>query len=119
MLDQILWLDALLKLAAGVLLILLPDLVARAAGLPRAQQPFYARLLGATLLGLGLAIVMESRRRTGLAPSGAFVVNLTGSTVLAAILLFGRIDLAWRGRILAWGLLAVLVLLASVELAFA
>ncbi len=119
MLDQVLWLDALLKLFAGALLILSPKLVAAAFGLPRADNGFYARLLAAVLIGLALAIIVEGAagRPAGLGPGGAVAVNVCGGLMLATLTVFGRSDMTFRGRTLVWLLLIALALLSIAEFA--
>ena len=120
MLDQILWFDALLKLIAGVLLILSPKVVAAAFGVPRADNGFYARLLGAVLVGIALAIIVEGAagRPAGLGPGGAAAVNICGGLMLFVLTMFGRSDMNFRGRMLVWLILAALALLTIAEYAY-
>ena len=120
MLDQILWFDALLKLAAGLPLAILPKATVAVFGLPRVQNGFYVRLLGAVLVGLAVAIIAEGRSghtQAGLGPAGALSVNIAGGIVLIGQIVFGRSDLTFRGRLLCWGILAAMSALAIAEFA--
>ena len=120
MLDQILWFDALLKLVAGLPLALLPQAAIAVFGLPRVQNGFYARLFGAVLVGLALAIIVEGRSghtQAGLGPGGALSVNVAGGIVLIGQIVFGRSDLTLRGRLLCWGIVAALSALSIAEFA--
>ena len=59
MLEKILFAEIILKGTAGLLLLLLPISTARVFGLPHGQVGFWARVLGATLLAIAGAIVLE------------------------------------------------------------
>lgn len=120
MLDQILWLDVVLKLGAGLPLMLLPETSLRLAGLAHAGARLSARLLGAAMTGIALAILVEAalRRPSGLGPGGAFAINLTGTAVLGLVLVAGKTELPFRGRALLWLLLAAMALLAALELPY-
>ena len=120
MLDQILWLDVILKLACGVPLVLMPQASFKAAGLPAAGSALAVRMLGAAMVGIASAILLQGmvHRTTGLGPGGAFLVNLTGAIVLGLMLVSGKTELPWRARLLLWLLLAAMALLAALELPF-
>jgi hypothetical protein len=68
------------------------------------------------LLGIGLALLIERRRRlgrpAGLGVAGAIAINLCGGIVLALWLVFGRLSIPLRGR-LTLGLLALLLFAIS------
>jgi hypothetical protein len=112
--------DALVNLLLGGLLLWFPDPLVSALGIPRAQPAFYPGILGAVLVGIGLALVLEWRRESGqehpgLGLAGAIAINLSGGLALAGWLAFGDLSLPARGRFLLWALAAVLVLLSSFE----
>ena len=120
MLDQILWFDALLKLAAGLPLAILPQAAIAVFGLPRVQNGFYARLFGAVLVGLALAVIVEGRSghtQAGLGPGGALAINITGGVFLIGQVVLGRSDMSMRGRLLCWGIVAALSVLSIAEFA--
>jgi fluoride ion exporter CrcB/FEX len=104
-----------------LLLLMVPGAMATVAGLPKPQHTLYARLLGAMLVGVGLAIVLEGSEptSTGLGAGGAFAVNCTGALVLAVLLVFGRLDLPVRGRIVTWTVVGLLGLMGLTQLAYA
>ena len=108
--------DALLNLLMGVLLASFPQGLITLLGLPDARPRFYARLLGAVLIGIGLALLFEIRKPgAGLGLAGAVAINLCGAAMLVA-LLFAPLDLSRRGRVLLWGLVIALVGLGVAEL---
>jgi len=104
MVDQLLWIDALAKFSFGLMFVLAPKPAAILLGLPREQTFFYARLLGAALFGLALALTIEGAgdSASGLGLRGAVAINLSGAAVLGVTLLFGRRMPARRGRISLW-----------------
>lgn len=121
MILQLLWIETALKAGSGVLLAIFPRTLARVLGLPPVAETFWPRLLGATLLGLAVATVLEGQlaSRNGLGLSGHIAINLTVAMALVAMLIMGRAGTALRGRILCWIMAAAHALLALVELAWA
>jgi len=118
---SVLWVDAAINLVLGALLILFPQAVIYTLGVPWTEQTFYPRVLGGVLAGVGIAIILECRRpregMVGLGLGGAVAINLCGGAVLAGLLLSGSLDLAPRGHLFLWALVAILVGISGVELA--
>jgi hypothetical protein len=116
--------DAIVNLVLGVLLLLTwphGDLLARWLGVPVPGTPFYASILGAVLVGIGIALLIERRRAlhlsaVGLGLGGAIAINLCGGIALAAWLLFGRLDLPLRGWLLLGTLDVTLLAISVLEL---
>ena len=117
--EQLLWIEACLKLGTGFALVVVPRTLARLLGLPSADQGFWPRLLGALLIGLGIASLLEVRMQGGLGLAGSVAVNLAGSAMIAALLILGRAGKTMRGRFLLWLAAAALVILGLVEIAYA
>lgn len=120
MISQLLLIEMVVKGVAGGLLLLVPRTLARVLGLPSAAEPFWARLLGAMLLGLAGATFLEERLATqsGLGLGGHVVLNLTMALAIFGLIILGRAGGVRRGRV-GLGLMAgLLVLLAMVELAW-
>jgi hypothetical protein len=110
--------DAGINLVLGILLVVFPQGLVSALGIPDAAQGFYPNILGAVLFGIGIALLIErTRGSSGLGLAGAASINLCGGLVLTGWLLFGSLALPLRGSLLLWGLALVLVVLSSVELA--
>ena len=85
--QQLLWLETLLKLVPGILLALAPLTTLRLLGLPRPDTGFWPRLCGAMLVGLAGALFLEGTSRGhGLGLAGTIVINLCGGAVLATLL---------------------------------
>ena len=106
-------LDAFVNVLLGVLLLLFPAGMLELLGLPPTDTLFYATILGAVILGIGFALVLElwgaPRGVRGLGLGGAIAINLCGAGALLLWLLFGGLDLPLRGRGILWAVaLAVL-----------
>jgi hypothetical protein len=109
--------DALINLVLGVLLLVFPASLVRALGVPPAKVAFYPSLLGAVLVGIGIALVIErARGSSGLGLAGAISINMSAGLVLAAWLLAGSLEIPLRGRVLLWALVVMLVGISSLEL---
>jgi len=117
-LDQLLWLDVLVKAVGGVLLLVIPRVTIAALGLPRSDQAFYPRLLGVLLLAIALAIFADAADWTGdgLGASGAALINIAGGVLIYTLVLVPRPFLSTRGRILLWATGGLLLLLGLAEL---
>jgi hypothetical protein len=110
--------DAALNIVLGVLLVTFPRSIVDAVGVPTSESAFYPSVLGGVLMGIGIALVIQiarCQRPDGLGLWGAGAINLCGGLVLAAWLLWGHLELALRGRIFLWSLVAVLVGVSLVE----
>lgn len=116
--QQLLWLETLLKFFPGLLLTLAPVTTARVLGLPRSDGGFWLRSCGALLLGLAAALFLEGTSAGhGLGLAGAVVVNLCGIAVLAAALVLERGPSSVRGRVAVWLTVCVLLTLVVFEIA--
>ena len=117
----LLGIDASVNLALGVLLLLFPPAVVEFLGIPPSDARFYPSLLGAVLVGIGVALGQEarnpsSRDTTGLGLLGAVTINLCGGLVLGVWLVGGSLDLPLRGVLFLWLLVAFLVGISAIEL---
>ncbi len=118
--SRLLIIDGVINLLLGGVLVLFPRSLVIALGIPTADQAFYPSILGAVLLGIGIALVIEYPRRpgrvVGLGLGGAVAINLCGGLVLAGWLVLGRLHLPTHGYALLWGLAILIVGLSVVEL---
>jgi hypothetical protein len=118
--SSLLFLDGTINLVLGGLLVAYPPALVQALGLPRSEPPFYPSILGAVLLGVGVALLVEGRRGgprgEGLGLIGAAVINLCGGAALVYWLLWGDLSLPLRGRLFLWGLAVLLVVLSPLEI---
>lgn len=119
MANQLLWLETLLKVLAGLPLMVAPIATAKLLGLPAPSAPLWPRLLGALLVGVGLAAYIQGSTVTGkgLGFVGAIVINLLAAGVIAALLVLDRAAQTTRGRSVLWVTVVILVLLSLLELA--
>lgn len=117
---RLLEIDAAINLGLGILLSAFPRQLVRLLGMPSTENPFYARVLGGVLTGVGLALLGErfggSPRLRGLGLVGAVSINLSGATALIATLLRRTAEIPLRGTLLLWSLAATLVGLSGLEL---
>ena len=120
MIQQLLWIEFIVKLAVGVCLMLAPRLLARAFGLPPADSPFWPRVLGGVLIGLAAAAFVEVKLNAGtaLVLGGAIAINLATVTTVASLLILGQATPARRGRAVLWLVAGALMTLALVEIAW-
>jgi hypothetical protein len=118
--STLLLIDAAVNLVVGAVLLIFPSGLVEALGIPEPDSRFYPALLGAILLGIGIALLIEvfaAKERTwGLGLDGAIAINLIGGFVLAILLLAEEPPLPLRGRLVLWVAVAVLVVLSLLEL---
>ena len=113
--------DSVVNVLLGLLLLIFPPRLVEWLGLPPPSSAFYVRLLGAVILGIGVALAIEFRRQpssplVGLGIGGAVAINLCGGGALVAYLAFGDLSLSTEGTIVLWILAALVVGLGLVEL---
>ena len=118
--STLLTLDGLANILLGLLLLAVPVPLAAWLGIPNVSSGFYPSLLGAVLVGIGIALLLERRRSAsdakGLGLGGALTINLCFGLVLAGWLLFGGLRLPVHGAIVLWALVLILVGLGGIEL---
>lgn len=111
--------DEAINLTLGVLLLAFPRSFPETVGLPGVATGFYPSILGAVLLGIGIALCFEWRRQPsgigGLGLVGAIAINLCGGLCLAGWLVFGGLEISARGRLVLWVLVVVLVGISGTE----
>ena len=116
---RLLTIDAIVNLALGLPLTLIPHSATKALGVPVPDDHFYACLLGAILTGIGLALLVERFEDvagiTGLGLGGAIVINFCGAGILVVLLAQGGLGLPTRGYILLWGVALVVLAIGVVE----
>jgi len=117
--QQVLWIETLLKLGGGLLLVVSPAALIRLLGLPAYDGGFWPRMLGGVLIGLGVATFIEGwlPGSNGLGIAGCIAVNLAGTAVLVGMLVLAPQRAAARGRLILWGLVLALVVLSLIEIA--
>ncbi len=117
--QQLLWIETLLKGSTGLLLVLAPLSTIRFLGLAPAQASFWPRLLGILLLGIAGAIFLEGSRpgSHGLGLAGCLIINFSAVLMLTVAMVLDKSPIAGRGRALLWALVIVLLWLCALELA--
>jgi hypothetical protein len=111
--------DAIINYALGILCILYP-FVAETIGVPIVENSFYPTILGAVLIGIGIALTIECYRKqggmVGLGLGGAVAINLSGGLVLILWLIFGDLNIPLRGHFFLWSLAIILVGISLIEI---
>jgi len=116
--QQLLWIETLLKLSAGLLLVLAPMSVIKLLGLPRTETGFWPRLLGSVLIGLAGALFVEGRApgSQGLGLTGCVIVNFSAVSMMVGLLALEAGLPSARGRAVVWALVVLLVCLSVLEI---
>lgn len=108
--------DGIVNTVLGLLLLAFPADLVRLLGVPPTEVAFYPSLLGAVLVGIGIALFLELRRRgTGLGLVGAITINICGGAALALWLLVGDLAIPLRGFVFLWSLVVLLVGISLLE----
>jgi hypothetical protein len=109
--------DAIINLVLGVLLLLYPQWLGEALGMPPVTTTFFPNVLGGVLFGIGLALVIAFLGGTqGLGLDGAVAINLCGAGVVAGWLIFSPRAIPSRGRITLWIIALLVIGVGLVEL---
>jgi hypothetical protein len=115
----ILFIDAIINLLLGILLIPASSRIADFIGVPPVEPGFYPSLLGAVLFGIGIALLIETfkgdRIFSGLGLYGAIAINICAGFVLALWLVIGELHLPLRGLIFLWTLVFLLIIISIIE----
>ena len=113
----LLTLDAYINLVLGIILLLMPLGLDHFLGLPVPGNYFYATILGAVLVGIGIALLQEryggKSNIRGLGLNGAIAINFCGASVLILWLVFFDLNIPVRGIVLLW-LIALVVFITGV-----
>ncbi len=118
--QELLWFEAILKGAVGLLLIAMPLSLLKLLGLHRPEQRFWPRLAGFLLLGIAAGVVVTlllPAAKGGIGAAGLVALNLAGAAALIAPLIWGTAAPEWRGRFLVLMTTLALLTLAFVEIA--
>jgi hypothetical protein len=116
--QQLLWIETLLKLSAGLVLVLAPMGVIKLLGLPRTDTGFWPRLLGSVLIGLAGALYAEGRApgSQGLGLTGCVIVNFSAVSMMVGLLALEAGPPSARGRAVVWALVVLLACLSVLEI---
>ena len=117
--SALLLVDAAINLALGVLLLLFPGPVVDWLGIPTAEPGFYRGVLGAVVFGIGVALLIEARRRTGpvgLGLGGAVAINLAGALAILGWVAFGDLGLPTRGAVVLVALSLLVIGVGGAEI---
>jgi hypothetical protein len=112
--------DAVINLLLGVVLLLFPVGIIELLGLPPVAHHFYTTILGAVIVGIGIALLIEifgaSHDVRGLGLAGAIVINFCGSGALLIWLVFRPFELPPRGDVILWSVAVLVLCVGLIEL---
>ena len=98
--------DGAVNTVFGLVLLTFPLGSGEILGLPKSFGNFYPLILGAVLLGVGIALFIEvnyhKKAKSGLGLEGAIIINIVASIVLIIILIFGQLNISMLGLIILW-----------------
>jgi hypothetical protein len=116
----LLTLDAIINIILGILILLFPLGMDRLLGVPLPGDYFYSTILGAVILGIGIALLIErygsAKQIRGLGLGGAIIINFFGSGFLMILLLSSRFNLPLRGYIILWSIVLIVFITGVLEL---
>jgi hypothetical protein len=117
--QQLLWIETLLKLSAGLALVLVPLSTIKLLGLPPTGSGFWPRLLGALLIGIAGALFLEGSvpGSRGLGLAGCLIVNFCAVSMMGTLLVLEAGPPSARGRAVMWTIVVLLVWLSVLEIA--
>ena len=111
--QHLLTFDGIANVILGLILLLYPFGLHKFLGLPHPISNFYPTILGAVILGIGIALLTERygfvKNIRGLGIAGAIVINYCGGFTLLIWLLFFPLDIPLHGYIILW-IVAIVVL---------
>jgi hypothetical protein len=108
----LLLIDAFINPALGAMLLFIPHVSIELFGLPQTNTYFYASILGAVLLGIGIALLIErfcAPRLRGLGPAGAISINFVAAGAVAIWLLADPFEMPFRGYLVLWIVVALVI----------
>jgi hypothetical protein len=109
--------DAVVNLALGILLLLYPQWLVDALGMPPVATNFFPNILGGVLFGIGLALLVAYRDgRRGLGLDGAIAINLCGAGAVTGWLIIAPQMIPPRGRITLWIIALLVIGIGLIEL---
>jgi len=109
--------DALINLLLGLLLLIYPQWLAEALGMPAVATSFFPNVLGGVLFGIGMALLIAYRGGAqGLGFDGAIAINLCGAGVVVGWLVFAPDAIPPRGRVTLWIIAVIVIGIGLIEL---
>ncbi len=115
--QQLLYIETILKFSGGLVLLLLPLTACSVFGLPKPQSGLWPRLLGTVLIGIAGATYIEGATGThGLGMAGCLVINMVAVASILTLLTFGAAGKSRRARGILALLALALLLLSFLEL---
>lgn len=114
----LLLIDGSINIVLGIILLAYSEIIVDFIGIPATDNKFYPNILGAVLLGIGVALFIEYKGKNilaGLGLGGAIAINLSGGIVLFLWLVSDQLVIPLRGRIILWLLDTILIVISLVE----
>lgn len=112
--------DSIINLVLGGSLLFWPRATIRFFGLPTTESFFYVTVLGAVLLGIGIALWIErwnDDQWRGLGLVGAISINILGAGTVLVWLLIDPFNIPSRGYAVLWSVVLVVLGTGLLEIA--
>ena len=116
---RLLEIDSVINVVLGAALLGVPEATIAFFGLPPADELFYVSILGAVLIGIGIALWVERKNDAqwrGLGLFGAVVINLIAGGVLCVWLVIDPFSIPTRGYVVLWAIAVVVIATGAAEL---
>ena len=119
--DKILLLiDSIVNIVIGLFLLCYPLGSGAILELPNSENNFYPLILGAVILGIGIALFIEykfsEKGKRGLGLEGAISINITAGSVLILFLIFTPLHITSAGSIILWSVGILVIGIGIAEL---
>jgi hypothetical protein len=115
--SKLLFVDGIVNVLLGILLILFPLGIDHFLRLPYTSTYFYTTIFGAVLVGIGIALFIECKTPSaGLGLIGAIIINICGTTALLLSLFFYKPSIPIIGLLILIVIAIIVFLLALLEL---
>ena len=117
---KLLAIDSIINVVLGSCLLFIPGATIRFFGLPPTDTNFYVTVLGAVLLGIGIALWIErhnEERWRGLGLGGAVIINTLGAGTVLVWLILDPFNMPLHGYLVLWSVALIVLGTGLIELA--
>jgi O-antigen/teichoic acid export membrane protein len=98
--------DSTVNIVIGIILLCFPLGIGDYLELPKSDNNLYPTILGAIILGIGIALFIEykyfEKGKRGLGIEGAIIINIIASSALMIFLVFGNLNISLLGTVILW-----------------
>lgn len=111
--------DSMVNIVIGIILLCFPLGIGDYLELPKSNNNFFPTILGAIILGIGIALFIEykyfEKTKRGLGIEGAIIINIIASSALIIFLVFGNLNISLLGSVILWFVGILVFIIGLVE----